>query len=159
MMTFTLDMNRWNKEAATKVADLAQAFHLLSGCEKTFDVSNTDTFGLVVEIYEYEGVTLFGEASLVGNTPILNCGVVNSMNPTARWFVFLAAAHGLCVLQGDAETKIDVIGMSLEMLIDLYNPTEDWQREGIERQLIHFASYGQPITQPTNEYGKALVFF
>lgn len=159
MLTFKLDMDQLDMETATEVADLANSFHNLNELNRRktpFIVSENETFGLVVEIEEFEGCTLFGETSLVGSTPIQNSGIVDSMLPAARWFLFLATAYGVCTLQDDHETVIDVMGLSLDALIALYKPTEDWQRQGIEQQLRYFRNYNY---QPTSERGIALTFF
>lgn len=159
MLTFKLEMDQLDMETATEVADLANSFHNLNESNRRknpFIVSETESLGLVVEISEFEGCTLFGKTSLVGSTPVQNCGIVDSVLPAARWFLFLAAAYGVCTLQDDHETVIDVMGLGLDELIALYKPTEDWQREGIEQQLRYFRRYHD---QSKSELGIALTFF
>ena len=95
-----------------------------------------------IETVEEGDINLFGNDSnsykAMVDYPTQSEGVVDYMPPVARWFLFLATAYGLCEIQDSHTGILDLRAISLDRLLELYKPTEDWQRERIEQQHQYF---------------------
>lgn len=157
MLTFKLDVSALDSKKATDVADLTFKFRGgVGSC-----LINKASSGTVVEIVDTvnklagtesdaDGITLFGASCTIEDLAVQDQGIVDYLPTKARWFVFLAAAHGFCQLQSDHQKVINVMGIGLDRLIELYQPKNDREREGIEQQLQYFA---------LSEIGVASTFF